>query len=280
MWDYTEKVKDHFLNPRNVGEVENPDGVGEVGSLACGDALRLSFKLDEKRRIEDVKFKTFGCASAIASSSALTEMIKGKTLEEALKVSNRDIAEYLGGLPEEKMHCSVMGREALEAAIANYRGQEVTKEDFEIICKCFGVTDKEIERAIRENDLTTVEQVTYYTKAGGGCGQCHPKIEAIIEKVRKEMEREAPPPKAEKRKLTNIQKIKLIEETLGREIIPALKADGGDLDLIDVEGNKVLVALRGKCSFCPSSEFTLKQYVETKLREFVSDDIEVEEVRP
>jgi len=280
MWDYTEKVKDHFLNPRNVGEVENPDGVGEVGSLACGDALRLSFKLDEKKRIEDVKFKTFGCASAIASSSALTEMIKGKTLEEALKVSNRDIAEYLGGLPEEKMHCSVMGREALEAAIANYRGQEVTKEDFEIICKCFGVTDKEIERAIRENDLTTVEQVTYYTKAGGGCGQCHPKIEAIIEKVRKEMEKEAPPPKAEKRKLTNIQKIKLIEETLGREIIPALKADGGDLDLIDVEGNKVLVALRGKCSFCPSSEFTLKQYVETKLREFVSDDIEVEEVRP
>ena len=280
MWDYTEKVKDHFLNPRNVGEIEEPDGVGEVGSLACGDALRLTFKLDENKRIQDVKFKTFGCASAIASSSALTEMIRGKTLEEALKVSNRDIAEYLGGLPEEKMHCSVMGREALEAAIANYRGQKVTKEDFEIVCKCFGVTDKEIERAIRENDLTTIEQVTYYTKAGGGCGQCHPKIEAIIEKVRKEMEKEAPPPKPEKRKLTNIQKIKLIEETLGREIIPALKADGGDLDLIDVEGNKVFVALRGKCSFCPSSEFTLKQYVETKLREFVSDDIEVEEVRP
>jgi NifU-like protein len=280
MWDYTEKVKDHFLNPRNVGEIEEADGVGEVGSLACGDALRLTFKLDEKKRIKDVKFKTFGCASAIASSSALTEMIKGKTLEEALKVSNRDIAEYLGGLPEEKMHCSVMGREALEAAIANYRGQKVTKEDFEVVCKCFGVTDKEIERAIRENDLTTIEQVTYYTKAGGGCGQCHPKIEAIIERVRKEMEKEAPPAKPEKKRLTNIQKIKLIEETLGREIIPALKADGGDLDLIDVEGNKVLVALRGKCSFCPSSEFTLKQYVETKLREFVSDDIEVEEVRP
>jgi len=280
MWDYTEKVKDHFLNPRNVGEIENPDGVGEVGSLACGDALRLSFKLDENKRIKDAKFKTFGCASAIASSSALTEMIKGKTLEEALKVSNQDIASYLGGLPEEKMHCSVMGREALEAAIANYRGQKVTKEDFEIICKCFGVTDREIERAVRENALQTVEQVTYYTKAGGGCGQCHPKIEAIIAKVRKEMEKEGPPVKPEKRKLTNIQKIKLIEETLGREIIPALKADGGDLDLVDVEGSKVYVALRGKCSFCPSSEFTLKQYVESKLREFVSDDIEVEEVRP
>jgi NifU-like protein len=280
MWDYTEKVKDHFLNPRNVGEIENPDGVGEVGSLACGDALRLSFKLDEKKRIKDAKFKTFGCASAIASSSALTEIIKGMTLEEAGKVTNQDIASYLGGLPEEKMHCSVMGREALEAAIANYRGEKVIKEDFEIVCKCFGVTDNEIIKAIRENNLKTIEQVTYYTKAGGGCGQCHPKIEALIERVRKEIEKEAPPVKPEKRKLTNIQKLKLIEETLGREIIPALKADGGDLDLIDIEGNKVLVALRGKCSFCPSSEFTLKQYVESKLREFVSDDIEVEEVRP
>jgi NifU-like protein len=280
MWDYTEKVKDHFLNPRNVGEIEDADGAGEVGSLACGDALRLSFKLDENKRIKDVKFKTFGCASAIASSSALTEIVKGKTLEEAAKVTNQDIADYLGGLPVEKMHCSVMGREALEAAIANYRGQEVKKEDFEVICNCFGVTDREIVKAIRENDLKTVEQVTYYTKAGGGCGQCHPKIEALIEKVRKEMEKEAPPAKPERKKLTNIQKIKLIEETLGREIIPALKADGGDLDLIDIEGKKVYVALRGKCSFCPSSEFTLKQYVEMKLREFVSDDIEVEEVRP
>jgi len=251
-----------------------------VGSLACGDALRLSFKLDEKKRIKDAKFKTFGCASAIASSSALTEIIKGMTLQEAGKVTNQDIANYLGGLPEEKMHCSVMGREALEAAIANYRGEKVVKEDFEIVCKCFGVTDNEIIKAIRENDLKTVEQVTYYTKAGGGCGQCHPKIEALMERVRKETEKEPPPVKPEKRKLTNIQKIKLIEETLGREIIPALKADGGDLDLIDIEGNKVLVALRGKCSFCPSSEFTLKQYVESKLREFVSDDIEVEEVRP
>jgi len=280
MWEYTEKVKDHFLNPRNVGEIEDPDGVGEVGSLACGDALRLTFKLDENKRIKDVKFKTFGCASAIASSSALTEIIKGMTLEEAEKVTNRDIANYLGGLPEEKMHCSVMGREALELAIANYRGQKVAKEDFEVICKCFGVTDREIAKAVRENDLKTVEQVTYYTKAGGGCAKCHPKIEAIIEKVRKEMEKEAPPVKPEKKRLTNIQKIKLIEETLGREIIPALKADGGDLDLIDIEGSKVFVALRGKCSFCPSSGVTLKQYVEAKLREFVSDDIVVEEVRP
>jgi len=279
MWEYTETVKDHFLNPRNVGEVENPDGFGEIGSLACGDALRLTFKLDENHRIKEVKFKTFGCASAIASSSALTEIVKGMTLEEAEKVTNKDIADFLGGLPEGKMHCSVMGREALEAAIANFRGEKIEKEDAEIICNCFGVTDKEIKRAIRDNDLKTVEQVTYYTKAGGGCAGCHPKIEALIEMVRLEMERAEKPPASTKKKLTNIQKMRLVEETLGREIIPALKADGGDLELIDIEGNKVYVMLRGKCSFCPSAGVTLKQYVESKLREFVSHELEVEEVR-
>jgi NifU-like protein len=277
MWEYTEKVKDHFMNPRNVGEIEDPDGFGEVGSLACGDALRLTFKLDQEKRVKDVKFKTFGCASAIASSSALTELIKGKTLEEAEKVTNRDIAEYLGGLPEEKMHCSVMGREALAAAIANYRGEKVEKEEFEIVCECFGITNKEIERAVKENNLHTVEQVTHYTKAGGGCGSCHPKIEAIIDKVWGEKEKKpvlVKPTKGEK--LTNIQRMRLIEETLEREIKPALRQDGGDLELIDIEGSKVIVALRGTCSFCPSADFTLKQYVEAKLKEFVADDISVE----
>ena len=277
MWDYTEKVKDHFINPRNVGEIDDPDGFGEVGSLACGDALRLTFRLDENKRIKDIKFQTFGCASAIASSSALTEMAKGKTVEEAGKITNRDIAKYLGGLPEEKMHCSVMGREALAAAIADYRGEKVEKEEFEIVCKCFGITDKEIERAVRENNLHTVEQVTHYTKAGGGCESCHPKIEAIIDKVWGGKEKKPVLVKpAMGEKLTNIQRMRLIEETLEREIKPALRQDGGDLELIDIEGSKVLVALRGTCSFCPSADFTLKQYVEAKLREFVAEDITVE----
>ena len=169
MWDYTDKVRDHFFNPHNVGEVENPDGVGEVGSLACGDALKLTFKLDESGRIADAKFKTFGCASAIATSSVLTEMIKGLTLDEAVKVTNKDIADRLGGLPEQKMHCSVMGREALQAAIYNYRtGKKLTQEmEGEVVCVCFGVTDKTIENVVRENNLTTVEQVTNFCKAGG-----------------------------------------------------------------------------------------------------------------
>ncbi len=281
MWEYTDKVKDHFINPRNVGEIGNPDGVGEVGSLACGDALRLTFKLDKNKRIEDVKFKTFGCASAIASSSALTEIIKGMTLEEAEKVTNQDIADHLGSLPEEKMHCSVMGKEALEAAIANYRGEKPKREDFEIVCKCFGITDREIERVARENNLTSREQVTHYTKAGGGCQSCHPKIEAILAKIWGEKEKEPVPLRPpEGKKLTNLQKMRLVEETLEREIIPPMRADGGDLELIDIDGNTIYVALRGTCSFCPSSDFTLKKYVESKLREFVSPDLVVEEVKP
>jgi NifU-like protein len=281
MWDYTEKVFEHFRNPRNVGEVENPDGVGDVGSLACGDALRLTFKLGEDGRIEEAKFKTFGCASAIASSSVLTEMIKGKTLEEAEKITNQDIADYLGGLPEEKMHCSVMGKEALDAAIAYYRG-EAQKEDREdIVCKCFGVTGEEIREVARLNGLKTVEQVTHYTKAGGGCTTCHPEIQEILREIGDEAERERKAKAAQSgRKLTNLQKIKLIEETMEREIRPSLKQDGGDIDLVDVEGNKVYVGFRGTCSSCPSSAFTLKGYVQEKLREFVSPDIDVEETTP
>ena len=272
MWEYTDKVKEHFLNPRNVGEVENPDGVAEVGSLACGDALKLSFKLDENKKIKEAKFKTFGCASAIASSSALTEIIKGMTLEEALKVTNQDIAKYLGGLPDQKMHCSVMGKQALEKAIENYKGVPAAETGAKIICECFGVTDKEIEQAIRENNLSTVEEVTNYTKAGGGCGGCHDDIQKIIDRVKSE------PKSDSKQKLTNIQKIRMIEETLEREIRPSLKHDGGDIELIDVIGNRVIVATRGACSTCKASDITLKNFVENRLRELVSPDLVIEEV--
>lgn len=275
MWEYTDKVKDHFLNPRNVGAIKNPDGIGEVGSLACGDALKLTFCLDENRHIKDAKFQTFGCASAIASSSALTEMIKGLSLEEAEKITNEDIAKYLGGLPKEKMHCSVMGREALEKAIAYYRGEADKKVEGEIVCECFGITDKEIERVVREDKLTSVEDVTDYIKAGGGCGKCHDKIQEIIDSI---LGAERPARK-KPAVLTNIQKIRLIEETLEREIKPELKKDSGDIDLIDVEGNRVFVKLRGACATCSISQVTLKHYVEAKLRELVTPELVVEEVQ-
>ncbi|MDR1043494.1 MAG: Fe-S cluster assembly protein NifU [Candidatus Adiutrix sp.] len=282
MWDYTEKVKDHFENPRNVGVVDRIDGDGQVGSLSCGDALRLTIKVDKSQdRIEDAKFQTFGCASAIASSSAMTEMIKGKSLDEALKVSNQDIADYLGGLPREKMHCSVLGREALEAAVANYRGLPLPRSDSPIVCECFGITEKGIERVIRENSLSTVEDITAYTKAGGGCGKCLPAIEKILERVlhgdraAKKTPAEDGPPK----KMTFLQKARLVEETIEHEIAPALMRDGGDIELVDIDGDEVQVRLKGSCASCPSAKRTLADFVTEKLRELVSDSITVREVR-
>jgi NifU-like protein len=273
MWEYSGKVMEHFLHPHNVGEVEDPDGKAMVGNIACGDALKLTFKLDENGRIKEARFKTFGCASAIAAASALTEMIKGMTVAEAEKVTNQDIADYLGGLPKEKMHCSVMGREALEKAIAHYKGVPGAEAEGKIICECFGVTEPEIERVVRENDLKTVEEVTNYTKAGGGCGECHEAIQEIIDRVHAQ-----PKPAAARPRLTNLQKIKMIEDTIAREIRPSLQHDGGDIELIDVVGNKVLVATRGACASCAAVHLTLKDFVEAKLRELVWPELEVEEV--
>jgi NifU-like protein len=275
MWEYTDKVRDHFLNPRNVGTIEDPDGVGEVGSLACGDALTFYFKLDENGKIKEATFQTFGCASAIASSSALTEMVKGLTLEEAKNITNEDIAEYLGGLPKEKMHCSVMGRDALEKAISCYLDEPEKKVEGEIVCECFGVTDLEIERVVRENHVTTIEGVTDYVKAGGGCGNCHDRIQEIIDTI---LGTERPAMKKVSA-LTNLQKIKLIEESIEREINPTLKKDAGRLELVDVDGNRVLVRMGGSCASCVKSPITLKHYVESKLRELVTPELVVEEVQ-
>ena len=278
MWDYSDKVMDHFRNPRNVGKIENPDGVGTVGSLACGDALTLMFKLGPDKRIAEVKFQTFGCASAIASSSALTEMVIGKTVEEAERITNKQIADYLGGLPDQKMHCSVMGREALEAAIHNYRTGETGIKNLEdhIVCTCFGVSENEIRRVVAENSLTTVDEVTNFCKAGGGCGMCHNDIQKIIDSVR-DTQSAGPQPSAAapKKRLTNIQKMKLIEEIIDREIRPQLQKDGGDIELIDIEGNVVTIAFRGMCAGCQSAAFTRQDFIQAKLREFVDPDITV-----
>ena len=275
MWNYTEKVFEHFKNPKNVGEIENPDAVGEVGSIVCGDALKLTLKIEKgTEKITDAKFKTFGCASAIASSSALTEMVKGKTLDEAAKITNQEIADFLGGLPGEKMHCSVMGMEALEAAIKNYRGGKQEKVIVgvgeRVVCKCFSVTESHILKAIKINNLHTVEEVTNFTKAGGGCGQCKGEIEKILKDYWAE---------AEHKKfaaMTVVEKIKMIEKVLAEEINPKLKADGGWMELVDVQGQKVKLRFLGMCHGCPSSGATLKNVVEKELRERIDPAIEIE----
>lgn len=303
MWDYTEKVKDYFFNPKNAGVLDDANAVGEVGAIACGDALKLMLKVDpETERISDARFQTFGCGSAIASSSALTELVIGKTLDEALKLTNADIAEFLGGLPPEKMHCSVMGYEALQAAVANFRGEE-WKDDHEegaLICKCFGVDEGMLETAIRVNKLTSLEMVTFYTKAGGSCATCAESLEEVLARVNQEMvaagvlmaeeafvlgsgdsakakakpkatkpvielsedfepleifnnELLAEPPKP---KLTTLQKIKLVEDVIA-EVRPTLIRDGGDCELVDVDGDKVLVRLKGACVNCQLASMTV-----------------------
>lgn len=296
MWEYTEKVMEHFHNPRNQGAIkEKTEGetivTGEVGSIACGDALKLHLKIDEATKtIKDATFQTFGCASAIASSSVLTELLKGKTVEEALKITNQEIASSLDGLPEEKMHCSVMGQEALEAAIYNYKGIPLDnheEDEGNLICKCFGITDTKIKRVIRDNNLSTAEQVTNYVKAGGGCSSCLHEIDDLLEEVATEKEtslevatslaqdRESfSPPKV----LTNLQKITLIQQVIDEQIRPVLVEDGGDLELFDVEGDTVKVILKGACSGCVSSTETLKLAIEATLKDRVLPTLIVESV--
>lgn len=285
MWDYTDKVKDHFFNPRNAGAVADANGTGEVGSIACGDALRLTLQVDpETDVILNAGFETFGCGSAIASSSALTEIIKGMTVDQALKVTNNDIAVYLDGLPPEKMHCSVMGREALQAAVANYRG-EVWSDDHEegaLICKCFAIDAAMIERVVRENKLTTVQDVMNYTKAGGGCACCHEGIEDILAEVLADSEEEAPavseplPAAAQAPaapQLTDLQRIRRIEQAV-MSVRPTLQADGGDIELLDIDGNSVFVELSGACSGCSLASATLG-LVQQRLMEATGEFIKV-----
>ena len=296
MWEYTDKVLELFYNPKNQGTIEDKGEVGvqistgEVGSIACGDALRLHIKVDQETdKIIDARFQTFGCTSAIASSEALVEIVKGKTLDEALKITNKDIAEYLGGLPQEKMHCSVMGQEALEAAVYNYRGIPLAVHDDDdegaLICSCFGISEPKIRRVIQENNLTTAEEVTNYIKAGGGCGTCLASIDDIIIDVQRGITSSTQNStysnyisQPSGKKLTPVQQIALIQKVLDEEVRPVLIADGGDVELYDVEGDKVKVLLQGACGSCSSSTATLKIAIESRLKERISQNIVVEAV--
>ena len=278
MWDYSDKVIDHYRNPRNVGKIDNADAIGEAGSLACGDSLKIYLKIKDNI-VTDAKFQTFGCGSAVASSSILTEMIIGKTVDEVKKITNKDIADQLGGLPPEKMHCSVMGYEALEDALKNWdnytdlddlRNEEaLNKTSEKIVCTCFGITENVIWDAIKINGLKTVEEVTNYTKAGGACGRCKSIIQDMIDTYYKK--------EKEVKTLSPAQKIIKINNIIEKQISPELMKDGGDITLVDVQGDKVMVKLRGKCSGCKNSTLTLKTFVETTLKDTVDKNIEVVE---
>jgi len=326
MWDYSDKVKEYFFNPKNAGVLADANAIGEVGAIACGDALKLMLKVDpETEIIADARFQTFGCGSAIASSSALTELVIGRTLDGALALTNQDIADFLGGLPPEKMHCSVMGYEALQAAVAHFRGVEIDDDHAEgaLICKCFGVDEGMLERAIRNNELTTVEAVTSYTKAGGSCLTCFDRLEETLVKVNAAMVAEgliaepqayragssgktakskpvalsaltlpkrsneiriapsshpaphavSPLAEAVAPRMTNLQRMKLIESAID-DLRPFLQRDGGDCELIDVEGDRVMVKLTGACVGCQLAAVTISG-VQQKLIEKLGAPVRV-----
>lgn len=186
-WLYTDIVKDHFMHPRNVLHDESSfaaDGRGVIGNIKCGDEMVVMIKVN-KGIITDCKWRTYGCASAIASTSVLSEMAKGKTLDDAYRLTSKDIAKALGGLPEHKIHCSVLGDKALRAAIEDYytkhgMPEKVQQVKEHIICKCLGITDKEIEEAVLEGARTYI-QLQERTKIGTVCGKCKDKATELLQ---------------------------------------------------------------------------------------------------
>ena len=282
MWDYSEKVMDHYRNPRNVGTIEDADAVGVAGSLTCGDQLKIYLKIKDNV-VTDAKFQTFGCGSAVASSSILTEMIIGKTIDEVKKITNKDIADELGGLPPEKMHCSVMGYEALEDALKNYKaegyvdlddllGKNPNKKKEKIICTCFQISENIIWDAIKQNGLKTVEEVTNYTKAGGACGKCKAVIQDMIDTYYNKQ-------KAEIDKLTPTQWILKVNNVIETQISPELQKDGGDIELVDIKNKSIYVKLKGRCSGCKNSTMTLKNFAQQILQDSLGTDITLIEVK-
>ena len=182
-WVYTDTVKDHFMNPRNIwddNEGFEPDGVGEVGSLACGDQMRVAIKVDDGR-ISDLRWLTYGCASALASTSMMSEMAKGMSLEEAYHLTPAMITEALGGLPEHKFHCSVLGDKALRAAIDDYLEKNGIENRLKgttarMICECKGVTDHMIEELVKSGKVHDFEGLQALTGCCTVCGKCRDKI--------------------------------------------------------------------------------------------------------
>ena len=188
-WLYSDIVKQHFMNPQNAlsdNEEFQEDGKGLVGNMKCGDEMLFLIKVNrEKGTIEDCRWKTYGCASAIASTSLLSLVIKGMTLDEAFYVSPKDVAARLGGLPEHKIHCSVLGDKALRAAINDYylrhnMPEKVRKEEARIICQCMNVTDHEIENAVLEG-VRTYNELQEHTKLGTVCGQCEDEATSLLQ---------------------------------------------------------------------------------------------------
>lgn len=308
-WEYSDKTMKLFMDAvhgkpgTHMGEIENPDGIGEHGSISCGDAIRFTFKVDKHAsdplldEIVKARYLTFGCTSAIAASEALCAIIEAerRTPIAALKITNQHIVDYLEGLPEQKIHCSVMGAEALEAAVFDWArrrgvdlkelGVDIHTEEHEdegrVVCKCFSVTEPYLKRKIRELNLRTIPEITNAIKAGGACMSCHHApggLQDTLDAVWGRDEDAEPPEPELPVELSPYQRIKNIEKTIDEYVRPMMQADGGDLELVDIRDFEVHCRLKGACADCPGSAATLKLMVEQSLKERVDERIQVVKV--
>ena len=321
-WEYSEKTKQLFMDAvqgkpgTHIGEIEDPDGLGEHGSLACGDAIRFTFRVRRhptdptKDVITEARYLTFGCTSAIAASEALCAIIEqgGRTPIEALKITNQDIVQYLEGLPKQKIHCSVMGAEALEAAVFNWaqrRGVDLkslgvdmhTDEQSEgrIVCKCFSLSEPYIRRKIRELNLHTIAEITNAIKAGGACMSCH-HVPGGLQDLLDETWGTGKPDRKPILQLPIVSNIpvspvqqaepfvstyqfdKKIENAIDQYVRPMLHNDGGDVEIVDIKGTLVYCRLTGACQGCNHAGQTLRMLVERTLKEMVDERIRVVDV--
>ncbi|EDK21884.1 nifU protein like protein [Campylobacter jejuni subsp. jejuni CG8486] len=303
------KVQNRMNNPQHMGEFSEEDAkarnakliVADFGAESCGDAVRLFWLVDEKTdKIIDAKFKSFGCGTAIASSDTMVDLCIGKTVDEAVKITNLDVEFAMRDNPEtpavppQKMHCSVMAYDVIKQAAAHYKG--ISPEDFEdqiIVCECARVSLGTIKEVIKLNDLHSVEEITQYTKAGAFCKSCikpggHEKrdyyLVDILAETRAEIDREKLKNTMKSDvafdEMTVVGQLKAVESVLDAEIRPMLHNDGGDLEVIDIqkaEGAAIDVYIRylGACSGCSSGSGATLYAIETILQEELSPNIRV-----
>ena len=311
-WEYSEKTRRIFMDAvhgkpgTHLGEVDNPDGFGEHGSIVCGDSLRFTFRVAQHPTdplqdvITEARYLTFGCTSAIAASEALCTLIEqGRfTPIGALQVTNQDIVKFLEGLPSQKIHCSVMGAEALEAAVFNWaqkRNVDLEKagvhlkdkgeDEGRIVCKCFSMTEPYIRRKIKELNLRTIADITGAIKAGGACASCHHAPGGLQDLLDETWGKNGAPPKpadalvmpqpAAAAEVSPFLLYKKIEKTIDEDVRPALQHDGGDIEVVDVKDGIVYCRLSGACAGCPGANATLKLMVERTLKEAVDEKLRV-----
>ena len=313
LWDaYSNKVTTLMNNPQHQGEItpEEAEGhgnkliVADFGAESCGDAVRLYWEVDPKTdKIVNSKFKSFGCGTAIASSDVMTELCIGKTVQEAVKITNIDVEFALRDDPEtpavppQKMHCSVMAYDVIKKAAGLYLG--VDEESFEeeiIVCECARVSLGTIQEVIKLNDLHTVEEITDYTKAGGFCKSCikpggHEDREYylvdILEQTRKEMDEEKMKAAADAQAngagafedMTLVQQIKAVDAIIDENVRQFLVMDGGDMEIIDIKKNDeyvdIYIRYLGACNGCASSATGTLYAIESTLKEKLSPNIRV-----